>query len=58
MISKLDIYVFVFVYNEELVIGDVLEVFCWSGYGYLYVIDDGSIDCIVVRVRVVGVILV
>ncbi len=58
MISKSDIHVFVPAYNEESAIGDVLEALRRSGYGHLHVIDDGSTDRTVVRVRAAGATLV
>jgi len=44
MISKKDIHIYIPAYNEESIIGEVLQTIRQYGYPNLYVIDDGSTD--------------
>lgn len=44
MIPKADIHIYIPAYNEEQVIGEVLETIRQYGYPNLYIVDDGSTD--------------
>ncbi len=51
MIRKTDIQIYIPAYNEESIIGEVLQIIRRYGYPNLYVIDDGSTDGTVVNAR-------
>lgn len=51
MIRKEDIHIYIPAYNEELIIGEVLQSIRAYGYSNLYVVDDGSTDRTLTRVK-------